>query len=141
MKRVWTTKKSGSHLADTPAHLWPSESSHHDRPHTSPLPPTPSALSLPTSAHLPLGQTTSSGCPVTAKHGSPTVASNSDEEKRESGGAHCISNKGILFVMKISYLCKRQVLLFSSRVKEDYEACLQGRCRFLFLPCGSGACS
>lgn len=41
MKRVWTTKKSGSHLADTPAHLWPSESSHHDRPHTPPSPPPP----------------------------------------------------------------------------------------------------
>lgn len=111
MKGVWTTKKSGSHLADTPAHLWPSESSHHDRP---PPPPTPafSALSLPTSAHLPLGQTTSSGCPVTAKHGSPTVASNGDEEKRKSGGARGFSNEGILFEMKISSLCKRRVLLF-----------------------------
>lgn len=42
MKRVWTTKKNGSHLPDTPAHLWPSESSPHDRP---PPPLLPSALS------------------------------------------------------------------------------------------------
>ncbi|CAG07916.1 unnamed protein product [Tetraodon nigroviridis] len=42
-----------------------------------------SALSLPTSVHLPLGHTTSSGCPVTAKHSSPAVASNGDEEKEK----------------------------------------------------------
>lgn len=46
MKRVRTTKRNGSHLPDTPAHLWPSESSHHDRPPPHPPPPPfPSVLS------------------------------------------------------------------------------------------------
>lgn len=105
MKRVWTTKKSGSHLADTPAHLWPSESSHHDRPPPSSF----SALSLPTSAHLPLGHTTSSGCPVTAKHSSPTVASNGNEEKeKERWGepyfkwGYLVCDENMLFMQKAS---------------------------------------
>ncbi|TWW60016.1 hypothetical protein D4764_05G0001060, partial [Takifugu flavidus] len=50
-------------------------------------PPPPShQCSLPTSTHLPLGQTTSSGCLVAAKHRSPTVASNAAQERREFDG-------------------------------------------------------
>lgn len=60
-------------------------------------PPPPHALSLPTSAHLPQGETTSSGCPVTAKHDSPTVASSGDEGNRQSDGANRILNERILF--------------------------------------------
>lgn len=107
MKRVWTTKKSGSQLADTPAHLWPSESSHHDRP-----PPPPSVLYLSprrstfpwvTPRHL-----AARSLPNTAH---PRWHQTAMRKKRKSGGANHISNEGILSVMKISSLCKRRVLL------------------------------
>lgn len=135
MKRVWTTKKSSSHLADTPAHLWPSESFHHDRP--PPTPPTPafSALSLPTSAYLPLGQTHVVWLPGRCQTWLTRGGTKRQEGKEKERWAEPYLKRGdfvcdenILFMQKAS-------VAVSGRVKEDYEAWLPGPCRSLFLPC------
>lgn len=141
MKRVWTTRKSGSHLADTPAHLWPSESSHHDRP---PPPPTPAfrAPSLPprqpTFPWVRPRRLAARSLPNTAH---PRWHQTAKGRKRKRGGANRISNEEILFVMKMPSLCRRRVLPFQVRSKKTTELGYRADTELFLLLWRSGAWS
>lgn len=127
MKGVWTTKKSGSHLADTPAHLWPSESSHHDRPPHPRLrcsisphvgPPSPGSDHV---VWLP------GHCQTRLTHGGIKQRRGKEKERRGEGifkWGDFVWDENVLFMQKAS-------VVVLGRVKEDYEAGLQGRCRSL----------
>lgn len=126
MKGVWTTKKSGSHLADTPAHLWPSESSHHDRP---PHPPPQHALS-PRRHAFPWVKPRRLAARSLPNAPHPRWHQRQARERRKSGGANGIRMRALV-CEKISSKRHARVAVWG-RVNEDYKDWLQGWWRSLF---------